>query len=97
MDYEFDSFLNIVKHLDLDDVIASANARYKQLQKGWGKPNKKDALILSDKIQAMIDLLKTGKRPEHVTDFDLQKLKPVCENLVAKKQIPPEVLKIFEK
>jgi hypothetical protein len=95
--YDFDDFLNTIKHLDLTDALSAAQQRHRELVKTWGVPNRKEALILSDKINGVIYWLETGDQPTHMLPREFVKLKPLCENLIAKQQLKPGTLAVFNR
>jgi hypothetical protein len=93
--YDFDDFITTIKYLDAEDILLTAKKRCVQLEKGWGRPNRKDALILIDKINGLISWIKTAEKPETLQPADFLKFKSIAENLVRKEQMSPEALKGF--
>ena len=97
MYYDFDDFLNIVKHLDYADILAISYQKHKQLDKTSRVQKKEGATALQDRISGLLFWLETKQRPTNFEDSDFAKFKPICISLIAKKQLGAEEVHIFTK
>ena len=97
MYYDFGDFLNTVKYLDKPDALSTTYAKHAALDKVSALDKKEGARALQEKISALLLWMETSQKPEALNSDDLAKLKPMCENLVSKKQMDPKALSIFEK
>lgn len=94
MDYDYDNFISQVKHLDKEDILTAAWKRHKSLDKSSSMPMK-DRLAFQKGVGDLLYWLEKGERPEHITDMEFEKLRPVCESLIRKNQLDPSALDIF--
>lgn len=97
INFYFDDFLNSIKYLDYDDALAAANIHTKGLEKVHGWQEKREARLMAEKLKGLLYWLKTGKRPAKIAPEEFMKYKPICESLVARKQLNSEALKVFAK
>jgi len=94
--YDFEDFINVIKHLDSDDILLTARQKLVQLEKGSVRSKKEGAGDLIQKIKYLVSWVRTGKRPSRLADHEFVKLKPVCQSLVAKKQMDSQIIKQFK-
>jgi hypothetical protein len=92
MPNDFDAFLNSVKYLDKEDILATAYKRHKSLDKSTTMYTMEFRLGLQNSISGLLYFLENKQRPDGISDINFLKLKPICENLIKKEQIEPEVL-----
>jgi hypothetical protein len=92
--YNFDHFINTVKYLDYDDIILAAN---KQLEKSGYKAKKGEDAAFSSMLRGFLYWMATSEKPGDLLEEDFEKLKPICANLVAKRQLKPYALAVFKK
>jgi hypothetical protein len=95
MQNDFDTFLNSVKYLDKEDILATAYKRHKALDKSTTMYTLEFRLNLQNCISGLLYFLENGQRPQGLNDINFLKLKPICENLIKKGQMGPQVLEIF--
>ena len=96
MPNDFDVFLNSIKYLDKEDILATAYKKHKALDKSTTQYTLEYRLNLQNSISGLLYFLETKKRPEKISDENFALLKPVCENLIKKGELEAEVVKIFE-
>jgi len=96
MPNDFDVFLNSVKYLDKEDILATAYKKHKALDKSTTQYTMEARRAFQDAISGLLYFLEQGRRLAGMTDFNFVQLKPICENLIKKEQMDAEVLKIFE-
>jgi len=95
--YDFEDFLSSIRHLDRQDIHEIANKRFKELEKSKGVANKKEAIALAKQIEQFLYWLESGRRPPGIDKSEFMKFKPLCQNLIEKKQAKPSYITIFEK
>jgi hypothetical protein len=49
-----------------------------------------------DEVGLLLDWLNNGKRPLGISDSDLLRFRPICENFIARKQLLPSALEVFD-
>lgn len=96
MPNDFDVFLNSVKYLDKEDILATAYKRHKALDKSTTMYTLEFRLGLQNSISGLLYFLENEQRLAGMRDVDFIMLKPICESLIKKGQMKPEVIKIFE-
>ena len=96
MPNDFDVFLNSVKYLDKEDILATAYKRHKSLDKSTTMYTMEFRLGLQNSISGLLYFLENKQRPDGISDINFLKFKPICESLVKKGQMEPEVIKLFE-
>jgi len=96
MPNDFDVFLNSVKYLDKEDILATAYKKHKSLDKSTTQYTLEYRLNLQNSISGLLYFLETKQRPEKINDENFIKLKPICESLIKKGEMEAEVVKIFE-
>jgi hypothetical protein len=94
--YDFEDFLNVVKHLDQEDIMHVVSEKQEKLAKLSVRSKKEGASDLAEKINAFLFWLKTGKKPSKLSFPDFIKIKPLAESLIRKGQLKPEALKSFK-
>jgi hypothetical protein len=93
---DFDAFLNSVKYLDKEDILATAYKRHKALDKSTTMYTMEARHSFQDAISGLLYFLENKQRLAGMTDFNFAQLKPICENLIKKGEMEPEVIKIFD-
>lgn len=93
--YNFEDFLNVVKHLDSEDILLAARQKLVQLEKTSVRAKKEGVGELIQNINDLVAWIKTGKKPTRLAPHEFIKLKPICENLVAKRQMNSTTIKQF--
>jgi hypothetical protein len=96
MPNDFDVFLNSVKYLDKEDILATAYKRHKALDKSTTQYTLEYRLNLQSSISGLLYFLETEKRPEKISDENFLKFKPICESLIKKGEMEADVVKLFE-
>lgn len=100
--YDFDKFLEEIKDLDWHTIIPLAETKCISLERGsYGvkgavKRRELGSTELVEKIKGLLFWLQNGMKPAGLSETDFQKLRPLCLNLIEKKQLKPEAIKIFE-
>jgi hypothetical protein len=95
MFYDFGEFLNSVKYLDKEDILATSYKRHKALDKITSADKREGGSGLQNNIQYLLFFLEKNERHPEMTEDNFVLLKPVCENLVKKDQMEPGMLKLF--
>lgn len=101
-DYSFSNFIEEVKDMDLLDILEVAERRCQHLESiSWSTRGAVENRIqgssaLIYKIKYLLFWLRNGIRPAGISDDDFNLLRKICANLVKKKQLKPESLKVFE-
>ncbi len=93
--YSFSEFIDAIKNLDYHEILKNADTRCWQLEHTSRKEKDRGGLRLADNIKGLLFWLKNGQKPNGLYDWDFILLKPVCKNLIQKKQLKPEALDIF--
>jgi hypothetical protein len=96
MHYDFDGFLNLVKFLDKEDILATAYKKHKSLDKFSSMYTTKDRVEFQENISGLLYWLEKNEKPPGLTGREFQKLKPLCENLIRKNQMEKESLDLFD-
>lgn len=96
MPSDFDAFLNSVKYLDREDILATAYKKHKSLDKSTTRYTLEYRLGLQNSISGLLYFLEKKQRPTGISDVNFLKLKPVCESLIKKGQMETETIKLFE-
>jgi hypothetical protein len=96
MPNDFDAFLNSIKYLDKEDILATAYKRHKALDKSTTMYTMEFRLDLQKNISGLLYFLENKQRLAGMSDVNFALLKPICENLIRKGEMEPEVIKIFD-
>jgi predicted RNA binding protein with dsRBD fold (UPF0201 family) len=95
MPNDFDVFLNSVKYLDKEDILATAYKKHKSLDKSTTQYTMEFRMALQKDISGLLYFLEEGKKLNGMIEVNFALLKPIAENLIRKGQMDAEVLKIF--
>lgn len=87
-------FISVVKDKDKPDILRLAESEATEAEKvsevkGYGQ-NYPEA------VRGFIYLIRYCQKPDGIKEEYLQMSRSVCEKLVARKQLLPEVLKMFD-
>lgn len=93
---DFDAFLNAVKYLDKEDILATAYKKHKSLDKSTTMFTLEFRLNLQNSISGLLYFLENKQRLAGMRDVDFALLKPICENLIKKGQMEPEAIEQFQ-
>ncbi len=99
--YDFSKFLDEIKDLDLYEMIKMASERCRILEeasfgvKGAVKRRQEGSVEFIANIKELLFWLGNGIKPAGLSDVEFQKFRPLCMNLIAKKQFKPEALVVF--
>ncbi len=96
MFHHFDDFLSSIKYLDKVDILETAYKRHKVLDKSTTSMTTENRLDLQNSIKDLLFWLEKNQRPAGLNDLNFAKFKPICENLIKKKQMEAEALTLFE-
>ena len=94
LEFNFTEFINAVKDKDKPDILRLTESEATEAEKisqikGYGQ-NYVEA------VREFLYFIRYGQKPDGLEEEYFQKFRTVCENLVAKKQLLPEVLKLFD-
>lgn len=92
---DFDAFLNSVKYLDKEDILATAYKRHKALDKSSTMYTMEFRLGLQNSISGLLYFLENKQRLAGMSNANFTLLKPICENLVKKGQMESDTVKQF--
>jgi len=96
MPNDFDAFLNSVKYLDKEDILATAYKKHKSLDKSTTQYTLEYRLNLQNDISGLLYFLENKQKLAGMSDVNFILLKPICENLIRKGEMEQEAIKIFE-
>jgi len=90
----FLEFIGAVKNRDKPDILRLAESEALEAEKiseikGYGQD-------YAEMVSDFIYFLRYGQKPDGIDEEHFQMFHSVCENLIAKKQLLPEVLKLFD-
>ena len=94
---DFENFLNTVRYMDYEDAVSTADTIATKLEKSPGRMDRKESQLQHAKVVSFLYWIKTGKRPPGLTTQEFLELRPVCENLISKKQLHPKAREVFKK
>jgi hypothetical protein len=97
MPNDFDAFLNSIKYLDKEDILATAYKKHKALDKSTTQYTLEYRLNLQKDISGLLYFLENGQRLAGMSDVNFALLKPICESLIKKGQMDLNVIKIFDR
>lgn len=101
-EYDFDRYLSEIKEKDYFDILKNVEQLGTNVERSSfgcnGAVGRREAgsLDFSKKSGELLWWLRTGTKPGSCSDLDFQKFKPLCERLVAKGQLKPSALQVFE-
>jgi len=90
----FSDFINAVKDRDKLDVLRLAESEAKEAEKI--SEIKVYAQNYYEALREFIYFMRYLQKPYRIKEEDFQMFRSVCENLVAKKQLDPDILKMFD-
>ena len=90
----FSEFINAVKNKDKLDVLRLAELEAKEAEKI--SEIKVSGQNYFEALREFIYFMMYKQRPYRIKEEYFQMFRPVCENLVAKKQMSPDILKVFD-
>ncbi len=96
MHYDFDAFLSAIKYLDKEDILVAAYKKHKSLDKSSTMYTMEARLDLQNSVGDLLYFLEKNERPPNVKDYNFEKLKPICENLIKKGQMDAGAIKLFQ-
>jgi hypothetical protein len=90
----FAEFISAVKDKDKSDILRLAESEAIEAEKisqikGYGQD-------YVEAVREFLYFIRYGQNPIELERKYFQMFRPVCENLVAKKQLLPDVLKMFD-
>jgi hypothetical protein len=93
-EFNFLEFIRVVKDKDKPDILRLAESEATEAEKvseikGYGQN-------YTEGVRGFIYLIRYCQKPDGIKEEYLQMSRSVCEKLVARKQLLPEVLKIFD-
>ena len=92
--FNFIEFIDTVKDTDRLDIQRLAESEATEAEKiaqikGYGQN-------YAEVVRGFLYFMRYGQKPGGIEDEHFQMFRDVCEKLVAKKQLLPEVLKMFD-
>lgn len=100
--YNIGDFIEKVKVKNLPEIIFEAQDEVYQAEigtsgvKGAVAKRNAGALEYANDLKGLIFFLNSGIKPFGVSESVFFSFKPICENLVRKKQLKPEILELFK-
>ena len=93
-EFNFKEFINAVKDKDKSDILRLAESEATEAEKnsqikGYGQ-NYVEA------VREFLYFIRYGQKPVGLEEEYFHMFRIVCENLVAKKQLLPKILKLFD-
>ena len=98
--FDSEEFFRRVCEYDLAKLLKAADEECRQvenLSRGRGGPRAREqgSMEYAALLKEFLFFLHYRKRPGAVSSADFMLFKPVCENLVAKGELQPNVLELF--
>lgn len=90
--YSFREFIESVKNKRYSEIVNATEHEIYDTERSPGP----DSQRYIESLRTFRSFMLSGTKPAGISDEDFQLYRVVCENLVAKQQFSPEVLKIFE-
>src|SRR5262245_13705891 len=100
--FSFKDFIESIKDKDYDDILRDAEQACASAERGsYGvrgavKKREMGSIEYAQAVKAFLFFMRTGMKPAGAYGEDYKLYKIVCEALVAKKQMNPEVLRMFD-
>lgn len=100
--YDIREFIEKVKDKNYLEIMMDAQREAYGAEQGTSgvkgavKKREDGALKYADDLKGLIFFLGNGIKPFGVSDSVFHSFKPICENLVNKKQFKPEILEVFQ-
>ena len=93
-EFDFAEFVNAIEDGDLHDILRLSESEATEAQKvaeikGYGQD-------YVDAVRAFVYLLRYGQKPVGIDEERFQTCRSICEKLVAKKQLLPHILGLFD-
>ena len=93
-EFNFAEFINSIEDKDRIDILRLAESEGKEAEKisqikGYGQD-------YVEGVREFLHFMRYGQKPFGIEDKHFQMFRSVCEKLVAKKQLLPDVLKLFD-
>jgi hypothetical protein len=93
-EFNFLEFISALKDRDKIDILRLAESEEIEAEKiseekGYGQD-------YVEAVSGFVYFMRYNQKPDELQDEHFQMFRIVCENLVAKKQLLPEVLNMFE-
>jgi len=93
-DLDLAEFLIAIEGKDLHEIIRLTESEATEAEKisqlkGHGE-------YYVEALEGFAHIMRYGQKPLGITEEHLQAFRPVCQKLVAKKQLLPEVLALFD-
>jgi len=93
-EFNFAEFMKAVEGRDLHDVLRLAESEATEAEKvaevkGYGED-------YTDAVRGFVYLMRYGQKPVGIEEKRFQAFRSVCEKLVAKKQLLPHILGLFD-
>ena len=93
---QFRTFLDGVRDKDFQTIIHAAESEHggystRERRRGHDQRTAYRALM-----SGFLHFMRFGMKPAGVEDADFQMFRPVCESLVARGELKPEVLELFQ-
>jgi len=99
--YDIHEFIDKVKDKNLFEIISEAQNEVSRAEngsfgvKGAVAKRNSGALEYASDLKELIFFLGNGVKPFGISDSVFYSFKPICENLVNKKQFKPGILDLF--
>ncbi len=93
-DLNFSELITAIQDKDKYEILRLAQSEATEAEKiceekGYGQE-------YVEAVSGLIYFLRYGQKPDDITDEQFQLFRSVCEKLVAKKQLLPDVSKMFD-
>jgi hypothetical protein len=100
--FDFDEFVRVVRDRDYREILGVTQEENRETARriaggvrGAPAARKAGAGEYKNLLGGLIFLLVENRKPSSVYDWDLQRMRPILENLVRKGELGPEVLRVF--
>lgn len=99
--YDIKRFIEDAKNISKGEIIILAQKevikvrRCSYFRKGAVKAREQGSLDYAELLKGLIAFLNSESRPMGISDSDFMLFRPLCEVLVQRKQLHPEIIKLF--
>jgi hypothetical protein len=100
--YDFQQFLDAMAGMDYYEILVKAEQECASAERKSygvrGAPRQREmgSTVYARDVKRFLFFMRTGTKPDGVTEWDFAAYKPVCEALVEKGQFLPSILSYFK-
>ena len=95
--FNLGEFLEHVKDKNYKEILALAEKEGTQVERLTHRRRQRESNEYIRLLWGLVFFLIYRKKPEGVSGEEFQLFRPICESLVRKDQMQPDILKLFDK